>query len=524
VVGVQDARVRMAKNGAVDADFVAMATHPKLKLESRGRLRAQSASLASRTWRVEGAIALEDGAPAELRATMSQDGLRMSILSSHDAGGAEIVVPREWRGETAITVDATALSLDALQPLERHLPFRADLRHALLDGRLRLRRHDTGLSAELDGVRLRGIAIESPHVARDEVRLHDLGIDGDARLDADRLHGDLDVSHGKASMHVNGEVGRDRIHLRARLAPVTCQDLLESIPDGVTDVLDGMTLAGDIEGSLDLSVAFADAREARAREERSGQEQPFPGRLDVGFPFVEHCRVDKDAPNVDLVALRGPYRYRFVTDSGEQQERLLDRRAPGFVPLAAVPNLAQAFVTLEDSRFWSHDGFDTEQIERAVWHNLAAGRIERGASTITQQAARNLWLGLDRSLSRKLQEAVLAARLEQGLSKQRILEVYLNVIELGPDIHGVADAARFHFGKGAHELDLIEAVHLAALAPGPRLFSRKFASGEVDEEWMAGLRRQIRRMYLHGRISREAMRGALRSTLVLVDHTAEESA
>jgi membrane peptidoglycan carboxypeptidase len=88
----------------------------------------------------------------------------------------------------------------------------------------------------------------------------------------------------------------------------------------------------------------------------------------------------------------------------------------------------------------------------------------------------------------------------------------------------VADAARYHFDKAAHELDLLEAVHLAALAPGPRLFSKKFASGQVDDEWMAELRHQIRRMYLHGRISREAMRAALRSRLVLVDHTAGESA
>jgi len=523
-VVVRDARIRVDRSGAVDADFVAKASHPKLTVTSHDRLRARAKDIAAGPWLVEGTVGIEDGAPAKLRAVVNRNGVRVSVLSPDGDGGAELALPREWNDQSAITVDAKAFSLAALQPLEKHLPFRADLQHASLDGNVRLWRHDDGVSAEVENVTVRGLAIDSPHVARNEVRFHDLGLDGDTRLETDRVCADLEVSHGGTSVHVTGSIGRDRIDLDARLAPVACQDLLESIPDGITDALDGMALTGDIEGSLRLQVAMADVREAHAREEETGVEQPTPGQLDLDFPFVERCRVTRDAPGVDLVALRGPYRYRFVTDSGKRQERILDRRAPGFVPLAAVPNLAHAFVTLEDARFWSHDGFDAEQIERALWHNLAAGRVERGASTITQQAARNLWLGVDRSLSRKLQEAVLAARLEQGLSKQRILELYLNVIELGPDIHGVADAARFHFGKAAHELDLLEAVHLAALAPGPRLFSRRFASGEVDEEWMAELHRQIRRMYLHGRISREAMQAALRSHLVLMDHTAEESA
>jgi hypothetical protein len=523
VVVVQDARIRVDKNGAVDADFVAKASHPKLAIASHDRLRARAKDISAGPWLVEGTVGLEGGAPAKLRAAIHRNGMRMSIVSPDGGGAAELALPREWNDKATITLDAKAFSLAALQPLEKYLPFRTNLQHASLDGRVRLRRHVDGVSAEVEGVTVHGLTIDSPHVARGAVRFRDLALEGDTRLETGRVHADLEVSHGGASMHVTGSIGRDRIDLHARLAPVACQDLLESMPDGITSALDGMALTGDIEGSLRLQVAMADVREAQAREQQTGREQSAPGELDLDFPFVERCRVTRDAPGVDLAALRGPYRHRFVSDSGKEQERLLDRRAPGFVPLAAVPNLAIAFVTLEDARFWSHRGFDTEQIERALWHNLAAGRVERGASTITQQTARNLWLGVDRSLSRKVQEAVLAARLEQGLSKQRILELYLNVIELGPEIHGVADAARFHFGKAAHELDLLEAVHLAALAPGPRLYSRRFASGEVNEEWMAELRHQIRRMYLHGRISREAMRTALRSRLVLVDHTVEES-
>jgi membrane peptidoglycan carboxypeptidase len=102
--------------------------------------------------------------------------------------------------------------------------------------------------------------------------------------------------------------------------------------------------------------------------------------------------------------------------------------------------------------------------------------------------------------------------------KHRILELYLNVIELGPDVHGVEAAAQYWFGKAAGELDVREAVHLAALAPAPRRFAKRFASGEVDEAWDEMLDRQVRRMHLAGHITASERDRGLRSRLRLVPH------
>ena len=182
-----------------------------------------------------------------------------------------------------------------------------------------------------------------------------------------------------------------------------------------------------------------------------------------------------------------------------------------------VPLIAGAFVTLEDARYFKHDGLDLEQVANAVWHNLAAGEVQRGASTITQQAARNLFLGLDRTAARKLQEAFIATRIESTVSKRRLLEVYLNIIELAPGVHGVEDAAQFYFGRSAQDLTPLQATHLAMMAPAPRSYSERFVSGEVDEGWRTGLDAQVRRMARHRVIDRTAMIGALRGELGLLD-------
>jgi membrane peptidoglycan carboxypeptidase len=247
------------------------------------------------------------------------------------------------------------------------------------------------------------------------------------------------------------------------------------------------------------------------------------GELSNDLDILESCPTERDAPATDFIALKGPYRHHFEDDLSRSRMRVLARGAPGFVRLAEVPDLGRAFVTLEDARFWEHEGFDAAQIERAVWHNLSAGRFERGASTITQQTARNLWLGLDRSLGRKLQEAFLADRLERVLSKERILEIYLNVIQLGPGIYGVEEAARYYFGKPAAQLSLLQCVHIASLAPAPNRYAERFASGEVDSAWLAELHNQLRRMFIHGWITRSRLNEALRSDLALRATAAAES-
>src|SRR5215813_781994 len=143
-----------------------------------------------------------------------------------------------------------------------------------------------------------------------------------------------------------------------------------------------------------------------------------------------------------------------------------------FVPLAQIPKpLRDAIIATEDARFYSHFGVDPTGIGRAIYQNFRHGRIVEGGSTITQQLAKVLFLTPDKSLERKLKEAVLALELERRYSKDRILELYLNQIYFGHGAFGVEAAARTFFGKGVGQLSLPESALLAGLPKAPTTYS-----------------------------------------------------
>src|SRR5215510_16480481 len=134
--------------------------------------------------------------------------------------------------------------------------------------------------------------------------------------------------------------------------------------------------------------------------------------------------------------------------------------------------LKRAIIIAEDAKFVEHDGFDWEGIQRALEKNQRRGKIVAGGSTITQQLAKNLFLSGERSLLRKSQEAILASMLEASMSKRRIFEIYLNVVEWGEDVFGAEAAARHYFGVGAAVLEPQQAARLAAMLPRPRYYDR----------------------------------------------------
>ena len=139
-----------------------------------------------------------------------------------------------------------------------------------------------------------------------------------------------------------------------------------------------------------------------------------------------------------------------------------------FVPLERIsPNFIRAVIAVEDGAFYRHSGIDWNALENAYDRNQHAGKVRFGGSTITMQLAKNLFLSNDRSYLRKLKEAILTFRLEKQLSKKRILELYLNIIEMGDGIFGVEAAARKYFHKSAAALTRDEAISLAAIISSP---------------------------------------------------------
>src|SRR5262249_38835782 len=149
--------------------------------------------------------------------------------------------------------------------------------------------------------------------------------------------------------------------------------------------------------------------------------------------------LDPERTRLRLLGLDEPFLAAIHLPHGRMVTRDLSPANPFYRPLSGIsPLLVNAVVTNEDGAFFRHRGFNTDAVKQAIAENLKAGAFRRGAGTITMQLARNLYLGHDRTLSRKFREVVLAWILEHltGLSKERLLEIYLNIIEWGPDIHG----------------------------------------------------------------------------------------
>jgi monofunctional glycosyltransferase len=141
-----------------------------------------------------------------------------------------------------------------------------------------------------------------------------------------------------------------------------------------------------------------------------------------------------------------------------------------WTPSASIPSeMKWAVILAEDAGFYKHEGIDVKAIKNAIKYDLEKKSFARGASTITQQVAKNLFLSQEKTLTRKAKELYLAKRMEQELTKGRIIELYLNVIELGPMVHGIGHGAQYYFGKSAANLSPRECAFLAAMLPGPRL-------------------------------------------------------
>lgn len=190
----------------------------------------------------------------------------------------------------------------------------------------------------------------------------------------------------------------------------------------------------------------------------------------------------------------------------EQRRAEAKARRRGFTPRQTwvaldrvSPALLDAILLSEDANFFGHQGIDWGAVRAAVEHDLEAGRFARGASTLTQQLAKNLWLGTEKSLWRKGKEAILAAKLERALSKRRIFVLYVNVVEWGPGVFGIEAGARHRFGTSAAALTPAQAAVMASMLPAPL----KVDLGKPSTWLKRRSRRLLDRMHASGRIADE---------------------
>jgi len=179
-----------------------------------------------------------------------------------------------------------------------------------------------------------------------------------------------------------------------------------------------------------------------------------------------------------IVRLRGDFIVSSQGGSAPHRPIVVSLASPDFIALRDVPPLfVRTLLLAEDTGFYGHRGIDLRELPAALLTNWSRGGAARGASTITQQLAKNLFLSRDKQIGRKLQELAITFLLESALGKNRILEIYLNIIEWGPDLRGLRPAARSYFGREPQALTPAEMAFLVAIIPGPIKYQSSFAHG-----------------------------------------------
>jgi hypothetical protein len=217
-----------------------------------------------------------------------------------------------------------------------------------------------------------------------------------------------------------------------------------------------------------------------------------------------------------IARLRGDF--TFTPDDGPGPHRPIDLSpaSPDFIALRDVPPLfVRTLLLAEDTGFYGHRGIDLRELPTALLTNWSRGGAARGASTITQQLAKNLFLSRDKQLGRKLQELAITFLLESALGKDRILEIYLNIIEWGPDLHGLRPAAHTYFGREPKGLTPAEMAFLVEIIPAPIKYQSSFAHGTPGPGLRSLIDDLLAKLRSVGAISEEEYRRALAEAIVV---------
>jgi hypothetical protein len=381
----------------------------------------------------------------------------------------------------------------------------------------------TGSARIVDGT----LALEADVEAAPDLSRADAAFRGsarDVRVGGDRI-GPEPV--GPLSTEALGRATWD-----GRTRRLALHDATVTAPGGVSVAVGGeLRLDADLEFSLALraersSYAALVAALPPALAPPPDAPRPegtFDARLDLSGPLAVPAAWKVDAA-LDLSALRAGARRgkppalaaTFVHHPPADPRRaiVVGPESPDFVPLGDLPeHVVRAITTSEDAGFFGHSGFDFGELRNALAEGAEAGRVVRGGSTITQQLAKNLFLSPDRTLDRKVREAVITIGLEASLPKRRLLEIYVNIAEWAPGIWGIGPAARHWFGKDPRELTAKEAAFLASIIPSPIRYHAMFDRGFPTDRWEAHVNDILFKMNGQGALSDDQLVEGLASPL-----------
>jgi hypothetical protein len=318
---------------------------------------------------------------------------------------------------------------------------------------------------------------------------------------------DTEFSVGDARVLLSGKVERRASRSAAELdveVPLSsCSALFAAVPRGMAPLLEGVRMEGTF--ALKGSLAYDSEKPLLTRT-----------KLEVN----NQCRIAEAPGAISPRRFQNPWQREVKGADGSPMRIDSGPGTPDWTPYEGIsPFLETAVVVCEDAGFFSHRGIDYRAIENSIRQNLEVGHFLRGGSTVTMQLAKNLYLGREKTLARKLQEAVLTLLLEQQLSKHELMELYLNVIEFGPGIYGVRQAAHYYFNEEPRALSLGQALYLGSILPSPD--TQHFRpDGHVSPGWAGYLRKLMQVARKIRRISEDELEAGLAEEIVFREPSA----
>jgi hypothetical protein len=453
--------------------------------------------------------------PVDLQLLAGRERGGRSIDLRLQAGRGRARVYGTWQGAQGTTLIATAddLPLAQLAPGGAGVP--VEIRSGLVSGKVELTAPPgmDEVNAQVDAD-VRELVAYGPRLAAEAVGPMQAYFSGQVKLD--RTQGQVTTEEARlflgperveipfeATVELRPELVFD---VDARVGPVNLQTLIGALPPQLAPP-HGESREQELGQPGRLLMAPPQVDGVLRAEVRAAGPAKRPEAWSVGV------RLDtaglKEKARASPFALRDAFSYSPRDASGAERTFEVGGRNPNFVPLVELPAiLPAAVITSEDGNFFSHNGFDFEEIRDSI-ATAAEGARLRGGSTLTQQLVKNLYLSRERTLARKLREALITLEIEAALPKQRILEIYLNLIEWGPGVYGIGEAARYYFGVDARRLTAKQAVFLATIIPNPVKYSVYFRKGATTRNWDEHMAHLIEKLRQRGDLNDEQYQRAL---------------
>ncbi|MEO8840768.1 MAG: transglycosylase domain-containing protein [Kofleriaceae bacterium] len=441
------------------------------------------------------------GIAGEIVANPAQPGMYTLDL----AGGYGGVPGQLWtakgdldpsNGGAHVDLEAAKFQLDRLAPILAQSAV-VDYQATAIDTKIHLDVDRSG-ARFAGGFHLTGLNVGHPYIADKEV--HDLDLSGQIVGSFDRETRKLELTKGdfvarnvpfsitgsavapkvvqldleavrknpdgtERTPPMRGPHGIQQVTARLVIPPIDCQRMLDSFPVEMVPYMHGYKVRGVFDVDIHTAIDWFDLDALEL----------------AGHVAINKCKV-VDEPADSPKRLKDEFEQYVETEKGEWSSFIVGPTNPDFVPLDQIsPYLLKSIQSSEDFGFYNHHGFIPSEFRTALISNLRKEKFAAGASSITMQMVKNVLLFREKTLARKLQELFLTWHVENTLDKDRIFEIYLNVIEFGPDLYGIGPAARYYFGKSPKDLTPVEAAFFSTILPNPKDRSSQYCTNELTK-------------------------------------------